>query len=131
MLWWKTSEQIVGQRLDRFIEATLDPDEACIALFRRHDGAHVGLTMNDLGELIERHRERLQHPLTPPSDKQWMQRESELALLGARRLQQKFQVPLHTSCAPPQATPEPVLHGEGAAVYQSLMQRLYKPRPAP
>lgn len=124
-IWWKTSEQIPGQRISRFLEATQDPDGAHIALFERQDRAHVGLTMNDLGNLAEVHREYLDHPLTPRSDKAWRQREFELALLGARRLSQKFYLKLHPAFEQPQQkSPEPALNGEGAHYYARLMQRL-------
>lgn len=124
MPWWKTSKQIAAQRLERFLDVTTDPDDACIAVFKREDNADVGLTMKDLGELTERHRERLASKLTPPSERKWMQRECDLAQLGARRLQQVFHVSLHTAFTEQPKTAEPKLKGEGAQHYNALMQRL-------
>ncbi len=129
MPWWKTCEQIAAQRLNRFVVATTDPDEACIAVFKREDDADVGLTMKDLGELVERHRERLENKLTPPSQREWMEREVSLAFIGARRLQQVFGLPLHEAFTPQTAQPEPVLNGDSAKLYTGLMRRLTSAKP--
>lgn len=131
VIWWKTSEANPGQRLGRFLDATHDPDDAPIALFRRQDGADVGLTMKDLGNLALRHREYMTHPLAPPTEKAWRQREFELAFLGAKRLEQKLHIRLAPAFLPQQPEGRIMLDAAGQQTYQQALRALRGAAPAP
>ena len=131
IIWWKTNEAIEGQRLGMFLTATHDPDDAPIALYRRKDGADVGLTMRDLGNLAQRHREYLANSLTPPSEKAWRRREFELAYLGAKRLEQHLHIKLDPAFLPQQPEGKISLDAKGQKDYQHALRVLRTGTPNP
>lgn len=136
MVWHRSPDTLAAQRLQSFITVTEVADNDGIALFKCENKTDIGLGMHELGELVESHRERLAHSLTPPSTRKWLQRECELALLGAKRLHQVFSIPLHDSIKPltqktarPIKEAPPTLSGEGQTDYAGLMQRLLSRTP--
>lgn len=130
IIWWRKSDQDTADHLDQYLDAIFDredatPLEAGVAIFSLQGGTKIALTMKEMGDLKRHHDEFLSHPLILASERAWRQRESEVALLGARRLEQAYNIPLDEAFMPS------VLDEHGQKDYQQAMRALRGGAPKP
>lgn len=128
--WWRKSEAETDKRLEQFMHVEIDPNTDEVAVFRLANNSCISMSMHELSQLHEYHKDRIAHPLTPPSDKAWMRHESDLALAGARVLQARYKMPLPSTFINTRE-PEVNLSGAAAKNYAGLIQRLTSAKPAP
>ncbi len=122
---WRKSEQNPAEKIASFQGVLEDLDKTPVAMFALVSGKEFGLTMEDLGELVENHNELLFHGgAMPPEERNVIARERQLAYDGAFALSRQFNLLLDDRLRPYEAPKERQPGPAQANEYAQLMQRL-------
>lgn len=126
--FWRHSETSAGEKLVAFTGLDKDIDDTPVAMFEQANGREIGLSMNEIGELVEHHNQLLyEGSAMPAPERSVVEKESALAREGAEAISFRFNELLDDRLRPYTPRREQQPGAAQKAAYDSLMQRL---RPA-
>ena len=121
---WRSNEHDPAQQLARITSTDTDLDNTPVAMFALANGREIGMSMREIGDLVENHNQLLDCTVLPPAERRRLEDERALAREGAETIALKFNELLDDRLRPHkparEAQPGPVQ----AEIFDSLMARL-------
>lgn len=121
-LHWRHSEKSTGEKLEAVTGTERDLDGTPVAMFRQVNGRELGLSMQEIGELVDHHWHILAWGDPDEITRRALERECDLARSGADAIARDFNELLDDRLRPRRIVTEPGPSEERQ--FDALMKRL-------
>lgn len=119
---WRKTTRNPAQDLARLTGLDKDMDETPVAMFALANGQEVGMSMQEIGDLVASHNEMLACTVLPAPERKRLESECTLAREGAEAIAHKFNELLDDRLRPQPSRSEKPLQAN--TEFSALMQRL-------
>jgi len=121
---WRSSETDPAQALARVTGTDTDLDKTPVVMFALANGREIGMSMREIGDLVENHNLLLEATQLPTAERKRIEDERAMAIEGAEALAFKFNELLDDRLRPHKPAREAQPGPAQQEVFAGLMARL-------